>query len=60
MGRYRIGANAQHVAAPLAELRDPTADRGQLGRSDQGEVAGVEEQHEPAVQVVVQRDPPPL
>ena len=59
MGRYRIGAHPQHVTTPLAELRDPTADRGQLGRSDEGEVARVEEQQEPAVQVVVQRDLPP-
>jgi hypothetical protein len=35
VGLDRIGADAQHVATPFAELRDPTADRGQLGRSYQ-------------------------
>jgi hypothetical protein len=50
----RVGADAEDIAFPFAELRDATADRGQLGRSDQREIARIEQQHQPAVLVVVQ------
>jgi hypothetical protein len=35
MGRQRVGADSEHLATPRAELRAPTADRGQLGGSDE-------------------------
>src|SRR5262249_52027792 len=58
VGSRRIGADGKHLATSLAELRDPTAERGQLGRSDEGKVPRVEKQEEPAVKIVVERDLP--
>jgi hypothetical protein len=54
MGRHRIGANSEHVATALAELRHPTAHGGQLGGSDQGKITRVKKQDEPAVQIIIQ------
>ena len=56
MSRHRIGADPQDIARPLVELRDPTADRGQFGRSDEREIAGVKEKHQPTVDVIIERD----
>jgi hypothetical protein len=38
----------------LAKLGHATADRGQFGRSDQGEIARVEDEDQPAVNKVFQ------
>src|SRR5262249_2706745 len=58
MGRHRVGTDAEHLATAPAELRDATAHGGQLGGSDEGKVARVEKQGEPAVEVVVERNLP--
>src|SRR5262249_9761437 len=52
----RIGIDTQYVAFALAEFGNPTADRSQFGRSDEGEIPGIKQQHEPAVLVVRQSD----
>jgi hypothetical protein len=54
MGQRRIGADSEHVTLSLAELRDPTAQCGQLGGSDEGKVTRVEKQDEPTVQIVLE------
>src|SRR5262245_23597047 len=56
VGGERVGIDAQYVAFALAEYGNPTADRSQFGRSDEGEIPGIKEQHEPAVLVVRQSD----
>ncbi len=50
--RERIGVDTQYVTFASAELRDPTADRSQFSRSDEGEIPGIEQQHQPAILVV--------
>lgn len=56
----RIGIDTQYVAFALAEFRNPTADRSQFRRSDEGKIPGIKEQHEPAILVVRQSDLMPL
>jgi hypothetical protein len=49
MRRKRVGIDAQDIAVAFAEFLNPTADRSQLRRSDEGEVPGIKQQHEPAI-----------
>ena len=53
----RVAADPQEVAVLLRELLEPLAKPDQLGRADQREVAGIEDQDQPAAPVIRQRGP---
>ena len=51
-----VGRDADDLRVERRELLVVLAERGHLGRADEGEVGGVEEEDEPLPGVVVERD----
>ena len=52
----RVGAAAEHLGPAGTKVRLPPAELGDLGRADEGEVHGPEEDDEPLAGVVVAAD----
>lgn len=51
-----VSVNTKDTAASLFELLDATAHGGQFGWSYHGEVAGIEQKHHPAVEIILEAD----
>src|SRR5205823_14607489 len=51
-----VHADAEHLRLQRLELREPRAEADHLGRADEGEVGGIEEQDDPLLAEVGERE----